>query len=210
MSEKPDDSFLNSVGRERISARQIDELIGLARGVALDGLITVAEAEFLQKWLAASAAITQQPLIKALYYRINEILHDGMIDEEERSELLDTLGRFSNRDFELGEVMKATTLPLCHPAPILEFKGRRYCFTGTFMFGQRKLCEEAVRERGAEAGSLTQRTNVLVIGTYATESWKHSSFGTKILRAVEWRERGIPISIVSEQHWIAFVGKMAG
>lgn len=210
MSEKPDDTFLNSMGRDRISGRQIDELIGLAKGVELDGVITLAEAEFLQKWLAANAAITQQPLIKTLYDRINEILHDGGIDEEERHELLDTLNRFSNRDFELGEVMKATTLPLCQPAPTLEFQGRRYCFTGTFVFGQRKHCEEVVRERGAEAGSLTQKTNVLVIGTYATESWKHSSFGTKILKAVEWRERGVPISIVSEGHWTRFVGKSVG
>lgn len=181
----------------------------MARGVGLDGIITVDEANFLQKWLAANAAITQQPLIKALYGRINEVLHDGEIDEEERRELLDTLNRFSNRDFELGAVMKATTLPLCHPAPILEFKDRRYCFTGTFLFGQRKHCEEAVRERGAEAGSLTQKTNILVIGTYATESWKHSSFGTKILKAVEWRERGMPINIVSEQHWTTFIHKPA-
>lgn len=34
---------------------------------------------------------------------------------------------------------------------------------------------------------MAQKTNVLVIGVYATESWKHSSFGNKILKAVEWR-----------------------
>lgn len=76
-----------------------------------------------------------------------------------------------------------------------------YCFTGTFNYGQRKHCEQAVKERGASAGSLTQKTNVLVIGVYATESWKHSSFGAKILKACDFRDSGLPISIVSEEHW---------
>ncbi len=56
-------------------------------------------------------------------------------------------------------------------------------------------------ERGASSGPLSQKTNILVIGIYATESWKHSAFGNKILQAVEWRDQGVPIAVVSEQHW---------
>jgi hypothetical protein len=43
--------FLNRVGGERISARQFDELIGLARGIGADGMLNQSEVEFLQKWL---------------------------------------------------------------------------------------------------------------------------------------------------------------
>jgi NAD-dependent DNA ligase len=191
----------NRLGVDRITSRQIDELVGLARGVAADGLINQAEVEFLQKWLAANMAISNQPMIARLYTRINDVLADGIADEEECTDLLDTLNSFSNRDFELGEVMKSTTLPLCEPAPLLEFTGHRYCFTGTFNFGSRKECEATVTWRGGTCGSLTQKTNVLVIGMYATESWKHSSFGNKIVKAVDFRASGIPISIVSEEHW---------
>ncbi len=196
------DEFYNRVGGDRITSRQIDELIGLARGLVADNQINQAEVEFLQKWLAANAAVSQQPLIHRLYWRINQILSDGVVDETEKAELLDTLNAFSNRDFELGETLKATTLPLCSPAPSLSFQGLRYCFTGTFNYGQRKHCEGAVTQRGAIAGGITQKTNVLVIGVYATESWKHSSFGNKILQAAEWRTQGYPISIVSEEHWV--------
>jgi hypothetical protein len=76
-----------------------------------------------------------------LYRRVNEILADGVLDADEHTELLDTLNSFSNRDFELGEVLKPTTLPLCNPPPNLTFEGRSYCFTGTFNYGQRKYCE---------------------------------------------------------------------
>ncbi|WCP12542.1 hypothetical protein sphantq_00942 [Sphingobium sp. AntQ-1] len=191
----------NVLGQDRITSRQIDELVGLARGIAADGKINQAEVEFLQKWLAANMTISDQPLIRKLYNRINGVLADGVVDEDECSDLLDTLNSFSSRDFELGEVLKSTSLPLCKPAPVLAFSGYRYCFTGTFNFGGRKNCEMAVEARGGAVGSLTQKTNVLVIGMYATESWKHSSFGNKILKAVDMREDGVPISIVSEEHW---------
>lgn len=196
------EAFYNTVGGDRITSRQIDELVGLARGVAADGTINQAEVEFLQKWLAANMAISDQPMICRLYHRVNGVLADSIADPDECRELLDTLNSFSSRDFELGEVLKATTLPLCDPAPALTFRGKRYCFTGTFNYGQRRDCEAAVSERGGECGSLTRNTDVLVIGVYATESWKHSSFGTKIMKAVDLRESGVPISIVSEEHWV--------
>ena len=55
------EAFYNTVGGDRITSRQIDELVGLARGVAADGVINQAEVEFLQKWLAANRAISDQP-----------------------------------------------------------------------------------------------------------------------------------------------------
>jgi NAD-dependent DNA ligase len=205
MTTPSDNEFHNLVGGERIHSRQIDELIGLARGVLADRKLVQAEVEFLQKWLAANVAISDQPLIQTLYRRIDEILSDSMFDDDEKTELFETLNHLVSCDFELGETLKATSLPLDDPQPGLVFAGRRYCFTGTFTFGQRKHCEQAIVDRGGSAGGLTQKTHVLVIGTYATESWKHSSFGNKILQACEWRDRGMPIAVVSEAHWVRFL-----
>ncbi len=198
-----DEVRLNRLGGDRISSRQVDELIGIARGMAADGQINQSEVEFLQKWLAANLSISDQPVIRTLYSRVSEILSDSSVEPDEATELLETLNALGTTDFELGEVLKATSLPLCNPAPSLSFAGVRYCFTGTFSFGQRKACEQAVAERGADTGSLTKKTDVLVVGMYATESWKHSSFGNKILNASEMRSQGVPISIVSEEHWVS-------
>lgn len=197
-----DEARLVKMSSDRIASRQIDELIGLARGLIADGIVNQMEVEFLQKWLVANGSVSDQPIIRTLYRRVGEVLDDGIVDESEMRELLDTLNRFSNGDFELGETFKATTLPFCSPAPELTFDGQIYCFTGTFNFGQRKHCEQAVVERGAHVSALSKKTNVLVIGVYATDSWKHSSFGNKILNACELRDNGHPISIVSEEHWV--------
>lgn len=196
-----DESLLVTFSNDRISSRQIDELVGLARGLIADGTINQLEVEFLQKWLVANGSVSDQPIIRTLYMRIAEILADGVVDEMEKEELLDTLNRFADGGFELGEVLKATSLPLDSPLPKLTFNGQTYCFTGTFNFGQRRHCEEAVSARGASIGGLSKKTNVLVIGVYATDSWKHSSFGNKILKACELRDSGHPIAIVSEEHW---------
>lgn len=205
--DEEEEAFRRRVGGDRLASRQIDELIGIARGLVADNVINVTEVEFLQRWLAANLHISDQPLVRVLYKRVIEMLSDGIVDEDEKSELLETLNEFSNRDIGgLGEILKSTTLPLDDPEPSLTFGGKRYCFTGTFNFGQRKECEQAVTKLGAECGSLTQKTNILVVGIYATDSWKHSSFGNKILQACAWRDKGLPISIVSEPHWVGFLG----
>ena len=58
-------------------------------------------------------------------------------------------------------------------------------------------------ERGATAGTLTKATDALVVGHYATESWLHSSYGMKIIKAAGMRDKGHHIVIVPEEHWTA-------
>lgn len=190
---------------QRIGERQIHELIGIARGLLADGHLNDGEINFLHRWLAANDGARANPLVSRLVTRLDEAMADGVIDEDERRDLQETMMALTANDFELGEVLKSTTLPLCDPAPELRFDGARMCFTGTFTYGTRKECEAAASALGASCGTLTQKTTYLVIGEYATESWKHSSFGNKIMQAVEWRDSGIPISIVSEQHWRRFI-----
>ena len=196
-----DSRKINAYHGGRLATRQIDELIGLARGLVADGKINAAEAEFLYTWLAANVDVAENPVIAILYRRVSEIMADGVADPDECAELFDTLHRFIDGDVAPGELLKPSTLPLCTPAPALQFEGQRYCFTGTFNYGQRKDCEAIVVERGGRVGGVAQSTNVLVIGSYVTDAWKHSSFGNKIVQAVEWRDVGFPISIVSEAHW---------
>lgn len=189
-------------GADRIANRQVDELIGLARGLVADGDLNNAEVEYLHAWLVANLDVLDNPVVGILYDRFAEALKDGVIDAEERQQLFEVVSDFANAKNGLGEEMMPSDLPLCKPAPKIDFAGRRYAFTGTFMFGKRKECEAAVLERGSLVGGIAQSTNILVVGAYCTPSWKHSSFGNKILQAVEWRKTGFPISIISEHHWV--------
>lgn len=185
----------------RVGERQIDELLGLAHGLIADGVINQKEAEHLHKWLAANSGAVTSPLIGGLMKRVEDMLRDRCLDDEEAKELLETLTRFTGGDIEVGEAMKATTLPLCNPPPAIRFENMRFCLTGTFMFGRRQDCEAAIATKGGEAGSLRRDTSYLVIGEYATDAWIHSTYGRKIEKAVEMRASKVPIAIVSEAHW---------
>jgi NAD-dependent DNA ligase len=193
---------LHTLFRETdINERQIDELIGLCHGVVADGQVTQQEAQYLQKWLAANASVARNPVIATLYKRVAEMLNDRTLDDEEAQELYETLMHFTGGDFELGECLKPTTLPVDNPPPAIIFAGKRFCFTGTFTYGSRTICENAVEERGGEAGTLTKATDYLVIGAYATDSWKHSSYGRKIEKAAGMKQKGHTLAIIHEPHW---------
>lgn len=188
--------------RARLDDRQVNELVGLAHGLLADGKIEHAEAECLRKWLVANTAVQSNPVVANLLHRINDTLSDGVLDAEEGLELFETLQKFSGGDFELGELLKSTSLPIDDPLPEITLPGSHFCFTGTFAYGSRRDCEEAVTSRGASVGTLTMRTTYLVIGIYATDSWAHSSYGRKIEKAVSFKTKGRPIKIVGETHWI--------
>lgn len=188
--------------RARIDDRLANELIGIARGLVADGKINQQEAEYLQTWLAANAHISQNPVVATLLHRVSHMLHDGHLDADEAAELFDTLHRFTGGDSILGEINKASTLPLDQPPPPVAFPGHQFCFTGTFAYGTRADCETAVANLGGTAGGLTKKTDYLVIGIYATDSWAHSAYGRKIEKALEMRAHGAPIRIIGEQHWL--------
>ena len=132
------------------------------------------------------------------------MLADGILDDEESAELLTILTNISGEPSEVGELAKTTTLPLCSPVPTLNFDGGTFLFTGTFVFGNRGQCHEATESLGdvCSKGSVTKKLDHLIIGSYVTDSWKHETVGAKILKAMDYRERGVPISIVSEETWL--------
>lgn len=201
MAQQPDEAYLRRVNADRLRLRQVDELVGMAKAIIADNILNDAELAYLVRWLVANREITNDPVVAILYRRIEAMLSDHVFDDDERAELLDTLKAFGSESMELGEVMKSTSIPFSTPAPELTFPGVRYCFTGTFKHGTRSECEAAVMDRGALAGSLTKSTDALVVGHYATESWLHSSYGRKIMKATDMIGDGHPILIVSEDHW---------
>lgn len=188
--------------KAKIDDRLTNELIGIAKGLVADGKVVEAEAEYLQRWLIANSVVSNNPVIATLLHRVNQLLRDGNLDDDEAAELFDTLHNFTGGDTVIGETNKSTTLPLDNPAPHIQFIDRHFCFTGTFAYGTRAECEAAVARLGAITGSLTAKTHYLVIGIYATDSWAHSTYGRKIEKAVEMKGKGLPVLIVGEEHWL--------
>lgn len=189
--------------RKNIQDRQIDTLIGLSKGLIADGIVNQSEAEFLYSWLIQNRQATDNPIILNLLEKVSTMLEDGILDEDESSELLSILQAISGEKSEIGELSKTGSLPVNNPMPSIIFEEKTFLFTGTCAFGTRKQCQIAIESLGGiNAKSVTKSLDYLILGTYVTDSWAHESFGRKIEKAMEYRDNGIPLVIVTEEHWI--------
>jgi NAD-dependent DNA ligase len=189
--------------KARIDRRSADALLGVTAGLVADGNINQMEAEFLKTWIETHLLQLEDPVVNILYQRLASMLSDGVLDAEESAELLEMLHQFSG--ISVGSPQRpssVSSLPLNNPAPTLEWQDRTFLFTGVMAYGPRKECELLVVERGGLIGnSVSKKVHFLVVGSVGNEQWLHSSYGTKIKKAVELRNSGIPIAIISETHW---------
>ena len=182
----------------RLNNRQIDTLIGMAKGVISDGVVTQGEAEFLLSWLANNR-FTDNLIIDGLLDRIATMLSDGLLDGDEQAELFRVLSGFAGDPGTMGELLNSTSLPLDDPQPKVIFPGRSFLFTGTCAYGTRKQCQAFIDQQGEiNAQNVTRKLDYLVIGTYVTKSWIHETYGLKIEKAMEYREQHRRPAIISE------------
>jgi NAD-dependent DNA ligase len=189
--------------RKSIDDRKIDTLIGISKGLVADGKVNQAEAEFLLTWLIQSRLNADNPVIINLLSRVESMLADGVLDPDESTELLSLLQKFNGEPSEIGELAKATSLPIDQPQPPVTFKGMEFLFTGTCVYGTRKQCQAAIESLGGiNSKSITKNLDYLILGTYVTDSWAHETYGRKIEKAMNYRGEGVPLAIITEEHWI--------
>jgi hypothetical protein len=188
--------------RRRIANRNMDELIGMCRMVLADGAVDDSECRFLLQWIESNYQAVQQWPGNVLYERIAKAMVDGKIDPDEESELLDVLHKISGGAPQADAPRVSGAIPFDDPAPSITFPSQSFVLTGQFVYGSRKLVSAAIEERGGIISSgCSKKTRYLVIGTFGSEEWLHSTHGTKIIKAVELKESGAGPAIVSERHW---------
>lgn len=189
---------------EAVAERQIDELIGLVKGVLADGAICQEEVEFLYGWMTANKNAAKAWPASVLYPRIANALADGHIDADEEKEIMELLLATAGGNTAplYGQHSNSSDLPLCNPIPIVEFAHHCFCFTGKFNSGPRAWCEDQVRSRnGIPSSVITKKLHYLVIGEIGSRDWLHSTHGLKIQKAVDYRSAGVSLHIISEKHW---------
>ena len=191
----------------RVADRQVDEVIGLCKGVLSDGSVNQGEAEFLLSWLDANRDAADLWPANVIYPRIQAMLADGILDAQEEQELIEMLITITGTPKIAATGSSASsTLPLCDPAPPVVFEGALFCLTGQFACGTRAEVQQTVIAKGGRVcSSPTSKTSFLVVGEAGSRDWIHSTFGRKIEKAVEMREGGGQIAIIAEQ-W--FLGQL--
>ena len=140
------DTWWRTFNTKPMADRQIDQLIGLAQGIVADGIMNQAEAETLQNWLRANQT-TDNPYVSRLLDQVERVLEDGVLDEDEGRELHDALMSWTGGGGADGEESTTASLPL-DPAPrSVRISGNIFVFTGTGVFGTRRMMQNVNRAR---------------------------------------------------------------
>lgn len=189
---------------EAADRKHIVELLGLCKGLIADGRVNEDEAIALKVWLSSHPNVATTFPARELAERLAAVFEDGLIDEAELAELQQMVADLVGEPGDgTGNMNRATSLPLNDPAPTVLFEGRDFVFTGNFCM-KRRECERLVTDRaGTVYPRVNHRVDYLVIGTIASDAWISSSWGHKIVEAMELRASGGKIKIISEAHWLS-------
>ncbi len=186
--------------------RGMNELIGICRGILADGVLVQEEAEFVLNWLRRSEPVRTSGCGQEIYRILMRALADGTMDSADEEQIIRAvhalIGGTPTKKGEPAESYSAQ-LPLDTPEPSVCIGGNSFCFTGKFEFGKRSDCEGAAERLGGTVHSTVRKgTTFLVIGTFGSRDWAHSSMGRKIEAAMELRKlHGLP-RIISEELFV--------
>jgi hypothetical protein len=197
------------VGRAReLSAQRrveqgLAEMVGLVRGVIADGRVSEEEAHRLSEWARENPEVATRYPANLLSRRLERIFMDGRVDGGERKRLASLLTQLAENPTGFGGGYPlATDLPVTQPPPEVSFEGQTFVFGGGMAYGPIHACEREVIERGGVAErTVNRRTDYVVIGMLAANDWCQGAFGGLIDQVVQYRSRGVPIAVITEEHW---------
>jgi NAD-dependent DNA ligase len=182
--------------------QSLGALVGIAQGVLSDQHLNDNEIHYLNEWLSNNEVISTSWPGDVIHQRVRSVIADGVITDDERKYLVKTLQQLIGGALdELAESTHVTELAFDDVSAV-EFEDASFCLTGNFVFGPKRVCKSFIEERGGVVtSSITKKLNYLVIGGLGSSEWKHGSFGTKVEKAMDYKNKGVPILIVHEDLW---------
>lgn len=80
------------------------------------------------------------------------------------------------------------------------FEGKTVVLTGDFRYGSKDEVEEAVKSMGGTVKSgVSKKTDCLLVGGLGSERWSSGNYGSKIKKAIELKNSGLKISLITEK-----------
>jgi NAD-dependent DNA ligase len=199
--ELPGDPFKRAASSISPEAQQASKnLLDIIAAIIADKNLPDLEIEFINNWIKKSPISSTTWPGNILVERLNKILADGKVDEDERSNLLSILSEMINGTLKkVSDVVSEKPLPL-DEIDAIDFLGHTFCLTGNFLLGLKDVCELKIKNRGGlVSSSITKKLDYLVIGSLGSDQWKHGNYGTKVQKAMEYKLDGIPIKIIHEE-----------
>ncbi|MGY8897756.1 MAG: BRCT domain-containing protein [Flavobacteriales bacterium] len=186
----------------------ITTLKGICAGVLADGELNQDEAEFLLTYLStAPASFLEKYPANILADRLVISLEDGLLDNDEMHDLLKILLDIINGIEPKTGINsdKTVNIPGLFDDCNIEFEQRTFVVTGTFETASRGEIEKFIQSKGGLVNkkTVTKVTDYVVVGGIVSKDWVAGNYGRKIEQAVKYRDQGLPVKILSENHWLS-------
>ncbi len=187
--------------------KAVNTLYGLIMGITADQIVNDDEIHFLNLWLKDNEIYTHTFPLNIVKQRIDDILADNIITNEEREDFYQTLTKLIGGDFqETGAAGGFSTGYGIEEPDLLIIQGSTFCLTGAFITGTRNKCEQIISQLGGiPTSSITKKLDYLVIGALASRDWIATNHGRKIEKAMHYKEKGYPVTILNEETWAKFI-----
>lgn len=150
------------------------------REIALDSMVTVSEIEDLRTWIKE---------------------HDHLRGNYPYDDIAAAL----NDDVFIPSEVCVRLKGIVSPDSLFEdsydtFEGKTVVLTGDFRFGSKEEVEEAVKSMGGTVKSgVSKKTDCLLVGGLGSDRWASGNYGSKIKRALELKNSGSEISLITEK-----------
>lgn len=175
--------------------RSLQTLQGFLLGIIADDVLKESEVLALKQWLDANLNLAGNYPFDRVIEVVKSALEDGYLSQTELGEMLSLFKKFTRPVEE------------CSSSNCVDsFMGKQICLTGQFNLGSRTDVAQLFEKLGAICkGSVTGKTDYVIVGDQGSVDWSCGSYGAKIKRAMELQSKGVKIQILKESDLPDFI-----
>lgn len=149
------------------------KLQGILNGLIADQELNEVELLSLQQWLYQNDYLKGHYPYDVLCNKVEKILEDGVVSEEEQTELKTIFNDLINPIENLKK-------------QIIVFDNRAFCLTGDFEYGPKSSVAEYIISKGGVIHDKPKKaTNYVVVGGQGSSAYSNGTYGTKVKKAME-------------------------
>lgn len=172
--------------------KALQTLQGMLLGVTCDNVLVESEVIFIKKWLEENKHLSGNYPFDVAYSEIEKALEDGVLEPHELQSLLSTFIKLINPVF--GDTESEGKM-----STDMNLYGITVCLSGEFKHGTKEQVSELLIALGANIkDTVTKKVGMLIVGDNGSSEWRFGNYGGKVKKAMEMRDKGIDIEIISE------------
>lgn len=173
-------------------AKAIKELQEALQYVLDNNSLNVENLYAINDWLEEHSEYIEKYPFNEIIPAIDNVLADGVVDEEEKEYLMHLFEVVINPLSECENCVNES----------INLIGKNICVTGDFIKGSRSTVKQLLDSYDAKVTTgVSSKTDFLVVGELGSENWKCGNYGSKIQKALELQQKGNMIKIIGEKEF---------